>query len=40
MDASATTLSLLDPIQKKALHIIGVNEEAQSKVNIPPIHYE
>ena len=40
MNASVTTLSLLDRIQKKALHIIGVNEEeAQSKVNIPPFHH-
>ena len=35
MNASATTLSLLDRIQKKALHIIGVNEEqAQSKLQL------
>ena len=40
MNASAATLSLLDRIQKKVLHIIGVNEEgAQFKVNIPPLHH-
>ena len=39
MNASATTLSLLDRIQKQALHIIGINkEEAQSKLNIPSLH--
>ena len=40
MNASQTTLSLLDRIQEKTLHIIGVNEEeAQSKLNIPPFHH-
>ena len=38
--ASPTTLSLLDNIQKKAVKIIGVDEEyAHSKLNIASLHH-
>ena len=40
INGSATTFGLLDRILKKALHIIGVNEEeAKSKLNIPLFHH-
>ena len=40
MNASPTTLQLLDRIQKKALHIIGLDEvEARTNLNIPSLHH-
>ena len=40
LNASATTLRLLDQIQNKALRIIGVNEEqARLDLNIPTLHH-
>ena len=39
MSASATTLSLLDSIQRKALRIIGICEEtARTELNITSLH--
>ena len=39
MSASPTTLGLLDSIQRKALRVIGVDEEeARSKLNITTLH--
>ena len=40
MNASTTALGLLDSIQRKALRVIGVNEEdAQSQLNIPSLQH-